>query len=288
MEQKFKILCVDDETAILDIYEMFLGEKYDVLKAANIQDAYQLVKEHSSKIVYIFSDFKMPGGDGFEFREQLIKNGFELPFTIITGFYNLEMAERAMELRIASFVNKPVNQDDLFKLIDDLGQKRIETLNEEKEMVCSFINESSPMLDEIEALILALEENPSDMNTLNTYFRLLHTIKGTAACVGLKTLPKFTHAYEDLISLAKEGKIAVTKDIADLFLFGLDRLKFMYAEIVDNQNFEFDIDRWLEQLNSIKIKALQNLLKLIKHIKKIMITQKLKSLRKNYLFQLKH
>lgn len=247
---EFKILCVDDESDILEIYETIIGERYNVLKASSADEAIELVKKHQNQILYIFSDYKMPEKTGIQLQEELIQKGFEIPFAIITGNYDLEMATKAMALRISAFIEKPINYDDVFRLISDQGEKRKQQLAEEQEMVCSFISESTPMIEEIEGLILILEENPRDINALNTYFRLLHTIKGTASCVGLKSLPKFTHAYEDLVSLAKDQKIAITPKLVDSLLYGLDRLKFMYQEITQNNNFEFQIDEWIVKINS--------------------------------------
>jgi two-component system chemotaxis sensor kinase CheA len=249
---KYKILCIDDEQENLDVYKMMLEEEYTVLTALTYQEAFSILKKHHAEIIYVFSDFNMPEKSGLEVRQEMLSSGYEIPFVIVTGRYDLEMATKAMELRIASFLKKPFKFNDLKTLISDLGEKRIVQISEEKEMVCSFISESSPMLEEIEGLILILEENPGDINTINTYARLLHTIKGTASCVGLKSLPAFVHSYEDLVSLAKERKIAVTSKVVDSLLFGLDRLKFMYEAITTGGNSEFDIKDWVLQINSYK------------------------------------
>ncbi len=250
MTKKYKILCIDDEKEILDLYGLILDEQYDILKVQNPADVFKMLQIHANEIIYIFSDYLMPEMNGFEIREKILNQGHEIPFAIVTGNYTIEMATKAMELRISSFINKPIEDMDLFKLISDLGEKRKQQINEEKEMVCAFIGESSGMLEEIESLILQLEENPKDTNALNTYFRLLHTIKGTASCVGLKSLPKFAHAYEDLISKAREEKISINTQLIAALLFGLDKLKFMYNEINTGSSFEFEIAPWIDQLSS--------------------------------------
>lgn len=252
---KFKILCIDDESDILELYAMILGDKYEVLKAQSANEAIAHLKENNHNIIYIFSDFKMPEKNGFEIRKEILDLGYDIPFAIITGNYDLDMATKAMELHISSFLSKPFSEEELYKLIDDLGEKRALQIQDEKEMVTSFITESSPMLEEIEGLILILEENPKDMNAINTYFRLLHTIKGTASCVGLKSLPKFTHTYEDLVSLAKENKLQITPNIVDSLLYGLDRLKFMYDEIITKGRFEFEVEAWIEYIKSYQNKT---------------------------------
>lgn len=251
MEHKYSIICIDDEKEILEIYEDILSEKFNVVKIENVEDAINIIKSRNQEIIYIFSDYNMLEKNGFELRKEILELGYEIPFAIVTGYYNVEMATKAMELRISSFINKPIEDQEILRLINDLGEKRILQLEEEKEMICSFISESSPMIEEIETLILLLEENPHDLNTLNTYFRLLHTIKGTASCVGLKTLPQFTHKYEDLVSKAKEQKIQITPNFVDALLYGLDRLKYMYGQITNESIFEFEVLQWIEKLDSL-------------------------------------
>ncbi|MDD4976240.1 MAG: chemotaxis protein CheW, partial [Bacteriovorax sp.] len=112
--------------------------------------------------------------------------------------------------------------------------------------------ESHPMLLEIEDLIMSLESNPDNANLLNTYFRLLHTIKGTASCVGLKNIPKFTHKYEDLVVKLQNRQITLTGGVADALLKGLDQLKFMYAQ-VKLGNLEVNIDEALCIFDTDKI-----------------------------------
>ena len=256
--EKYTVLCVDDEPDILNIHSFYLENDYKVLQAASADEALEILKLHHNEILFILSDYTMPKKNGFEFRREMLANGHEIPFILVTGNYSIEMATKGMELQISQFIDKPCDSQTLLNSIELFSKNRKILLAEEKEMVCSFISESSPMLEEIEGLILILEEQPNDINALNTYFRLLHTIKGTASCVGLKSIPKFTHVYEDLVSLAKEQKIIITPAIVDSLLYGLDRLKFMYQEIISGKNFEFKVDEWIEKLNASQKDNLSN------------------------------
>lgn len=249
---KFKILCIDDDKDNLSIYEMMLEEHYTVLTATNWEETLAHLKKDHSEIVHVFSDYNMPEKNGLEVRQEMLACGFEIPFAIITGHYDLAMATKGLELHISCFLEKPVEEAVLIKLIKEQVEKKESLLKEEQEMVCSFITESYQMLEEIENLILILEERPDDTTTINTYARLLHTIKGTASCVGLKSLPHFVHSYEDILSSAKERKISITPTVIDCFLYGLDRLKFMYNEISDGKNSEFDVDPWITKINEFK------------------------------------
>ncbi|MDD4976441.1 MAG: response regulator, partial [Bacteriovorax sp.] len=179
--KKYQILCVDDDNDILPIYKLMLKNlDYEIITYTSCLEAIDYIKENGNEIIYIFSDYSMMEMNGLEFRKKINDLGIDIPFVLVTGHYNLEMTKAGMDLRIQAFVEKPFHEVDLKKLINDLGDKRRSYLDEEHEMVVSFVEESHPMLLEIEDLIMSLESNPDNANLLNTYFRLLHTIKGTA------------------------------------------------------------------------------------------------------------
>ncbi|MDD0854199.1 chemotaxis protein CheW [Halobacteriovorax sp. GB3] len=243
MNSNYKIVCVDDEVEILSIYETALGDlPYEIVTFSDPNEASDYVAVHANDIVFIYSDFSMPQMDGFEFREKVLEAGGDIPFALVTGYYNKEMATRGMKLKIISFVEKPFNSDKLIELANESIPARQASLEEENEMIRSFVEESFPMLEEIEDLILILEDDPEDVVALNTYFRLLHTIKGTSSCVGLKTVPAYTHKYEDLVGKLKSGEQKVNKLVIDVLLAGLDELKTMYDSISSGAGSEFDIE----------------------------------------------
>ncbi len=249
---KYKIVCVDDEVEILDIYQAMLGHlDYEIVVFSSCLKALDYIKKNSRNIIYIFSDYQMPEMDGIDFRKCINELGEDIPFSIITAFYDLEMAKDGMKYQISAFVKKPFQAIDFTNLLADLGQKRKTYLDDEMEMVNSFIEESYPMLEDIEELIMSLESDPTNTVLLNTYFRLLHTIKGTASCVGLKNLPKFTHVYEELVVKLQEKQIDLTPEVANALLKGLDQLKFMYAE-AKNGRLEIDIEEALSIFDTDK------------------------------------
>ncbi len=253
--RKYEIVCVDDEQVILDLYEDALNELgYTVKTFSNPINAIDYIVENKSLVVGIISDYKMPGLTGLEIRERLIDKNIYTPFLMVTGFYNKEMALKGMELKVSRFIQKPYDHQDLLMAIKPEADRQKATLEEEFEMIRSFVEESYPMIEEIEDLILQLEDDPGDINVLNTYFRLLHTIKGTASCVGLVSLPEYTHKYEDLIGELKQGHLKVNNHIIDILLAGLDELKFMYKSISDGEMLEFEISEKIKVFSEENIK----------------------------------
>jgi two-component system chemotaxis sensor kinase CheA len=238
----YEIVCVDDEAGFLELYSIELEDcGYDIVTFDDPELALGYIVENQAKVLTIISDHKMPNMSGLELRKALVDKDVMIPFFMITAFYDKEMAASGMELKISKFISKPFEPGSIFDEIKGDLERHKGTIEEEKEMICSFVEESSPMIEEIEELILVLEKEPTNTDALNTYFRLLHTIKGTASCVGLKSLPEFTHNYEDFVTLLKDGKIEVTNAVIDILLKGLDVLKSMYTSIAAGEKFEFDV-----------------------------------------------
>ena len=233
----YKVVCVDDDLDVLgvskDIVES-LG--YVAITFSKAEEAVPYIKKNKSTIMIILSDLRMDNVNGFAFKKLLIENGADLPFVIITGYWTKEMSAEAMSLGVDAFVEKPVTADIFKEYIEKFGHPRAEMLEDEKEMVQGFLEESTPMLDEIESLILELEEDPSSDKTLSVYFRLLHTIKGTASCVGLTNLGNYTHKYEDFIGDLRTKKIPVNTASTNVLLTGLDYLKKFFTQIENEGN----------------------------------------------------
>ena len=81
---------------------------------------------------------------------------------------------------------------------------------EDLEFLEEFITEWNDHLEQSETALLALEENPSDMEALNSIFRAFHSIKGGAGFVNLTTLQKFAHRAENLLDRARNEEIKIT------------------------------------------------------------------------------
>ncbi len=87
-----------------------------------------------------------------------------------------------------------------------------------------FQPEAEEHFQVISECLLALESkaNPEEINRL---FRSIHTVKGSAAQVGLKRLGAMAHRIEDLIGRMRDGLLEPTPDVVDLCLEAVDVLK---------------------------------------------------------------
>ena len=81
--------------------------------------------------------------------------------------------------------------------------------NEElqKQLINDLLIESFEGLDRFDRELLVIENGASAPETMNVIFRVIHTIKGTAGCLGLTRIESLSHVGENLLSFVREGKV---------------------------------------------------------------------------------
>jgi two-component system chemotaxis sensor kinase CheA len=91
----------------------------------------------------------------------------------------------------------------------------------------AYRTEAYELLAELETSLLALEEDPADMELIGRVFRALHTIKGSGAMFGFDDIAAFTHDVETVFDLVRNEKLGVTKMLVDLALRAGDQIRGM-------------------------------------------------------------
>ncbi|HSV15026.1 MAG TPA: chemotaxis protein CheW [Tepidisphaeraceae bacterium] len=100
-------------------------------------------------------------------------------------------------------------------------------------LVRDFIAESMSHMESAEAALLKIEEAPDDIEAINSVFRSFHTIKGSAGFLNLKQIGALAHATENLLDLARKGKLSLVGDVADVVLESLDAMKGLIMTLRD-------------------------------------------------------
>ncbi len=129
-------------------------------------------------------------------------------------------------------------------------------LNDDKEILIDFINESNEALEKTELVLLGLEENLSDggdvdENEINTIFRTFHSIKGSAGFIGLTGMNQLTHEAETLLDNIRKGKTDFQKKHIDIFLEVSDTLMMMMNHLHEHfseEGFPGDISELKQRI----------------------------------------
>ncbi len=91
----------------------------------------------------------------------------------------------------------------------------------------TFLNESSDLLDMMEASLLTLEKEPQNEEAINSLFRSAHTIKGSSGMLGFEEIEKFTHLLENVLTKVRNKELLIDNELIDLFLECKDHIANM-------------------------------------------------------------
>src|SRR5580658_1621810 len=103
----------------------------------------------------------------------------------------------------------------------------------------AFFDESFEALDAMESALLKLDTGSPDGESINTIFRVAHSIKGGAATFGFGEITSFTHTLETLLDELRGQRIKVTPTLSDLLLRSIDVMR----ELLRAQRAQQPIDQ---------------------------------------------
>lgn len=121
------LLWVDDEMELLKAYVIFLEKKgYEVVTATNGQDALDLCRERAFDLIFI--DENMPGLSGLETLSLIKEMNPTIPIVMVTKSEEENLMNQAIGSKIADYLIKPVNPNQIFlTLKKHLHKRAIET-----------------------------------------------------------------------------------------------------------------------------------------------------------------
>ena len=104
-------------------------------------------------------------------------------------------------------------------------------MEENKELLGEFYAEAVDHLQQIEAALLALDQQPDNPEALNSIFRSFHTIKGNAGFLGLVPMHTLAHEVESLLDLARNHKLRLSAVIITEILRSRDALVALTQQV---------------------------------------------------------
>ena len=93
-----------------------------------------------------------------------------------------------------------------------------------------FIAEAEEHIANLESGLLRLEQG-GDGAVIAELFRSAHTLKGSAGAAGLTGMSQLAHAMENLLDQVRNGTRAVTAELIDALLMGVDLLRAMVVAL---------------------------------------------------------
>jgi EAL domain-containing protein (putative c-di-GMP-specific phosphodiesterase class I)/FixJ family two-component response regulator len=128
------VLCVDDESRVLDALRALLGLKYSVITATGAEAALALLAKYRN-VAVILSDMRMPGMDGIEFLERCCALVPDAQRIMLTGRPDLSVAMSAVNRgQVFRFLTKPCPPAQLLEAVE-AGAARHAALEAEKSLM---------------------------------------------------------------------------------------------------------------------------------------------------------
>ncbi len=117
------LLWVDDEIELLKAYVIFLQKKdYEVVTATNGRDALDLCRERAFDLIFL--DENMPGISGLETLSQIKEINPTIPVVMVTKSEEENIMNQAIGSKIADYLIKPVNPNQIFLTLKKHLHKR--------------------------------------------------------------------------------------------------------------------------------------------------------------------
>lgn len=228
---KLKILIVDDEVDFANQLTSLVVPRYAAVVAHSAEEALPLIRKYSSELVCIISDYMMSDMNGMDLRREMLKEYKDIPFILLSGHISREDALAAIDAKISAFESKPFDEVRFSSLIIRIASERESSIQERIALEQTFIEEATGICEELEPLIMSLESFPSDMEAINTIFRLVHTIKGSSGVLESTHIRSYVHRYEDLLAKLKSGQMTASPEIVSVLLQGCDVVGQMISHL---------------------------------------------------------
>jgi len=148
MENKGKILVLDDEQIVLESVSRILEEEnYDVKTSRSGENAVNMLKQGGFDV--LITDLKMPGMDGLQAMEALAEVDPDLSMIMVTAYSTVDSAVKAMKLGAVDYIRKPFTPDQLIEMVNKVmndrknrfeKRYREDTFEELKKAISSTLN----------------------------------------------------------------------------------------------------------------------------------------------------
>lgn len=221
------VLIVDDEEEVVEHGARVAASLgFKILKAHAGDAALELLRGADLPFL-ILSDFRMPGLDGIQLCREVRKLPKSIPFVLISGRTDREIAVAGIQVGVTDILDKPFLDKDIAAILQKFADARIAVLEEEarevEEITTLFVDEATTLFEDLEKYILRLEGESVDPAVVDILFRNVHSVKGAAGAVPRGNwLSRLGHSFESCLSLVRTGNLQLDGAGIELFLLTSD------------------------------------------------------------------
>ncbi|MDV6234557.1 chemotaxis protein CheW [Leptospira ellisii] len=113
-----------------------------------------------------------------------------------------------------------------------------------------FLEESEDQIEELNASLLRLESDHKNLSIINDIFRAAHSLKSSAAFVGLYNLSDLAHKMENLLQLTRDGKLEVKLPLVNLLFQCFDLIKYVIRNVAEGRKIDTPFTEMIQKLDA--------------------------------------
>ncbi len=205
VEERGRVLVVDDEESVRNLLQRTLeGAGFNVVTAADGQEAVETMSESELEISVVLLDIKMPGMSGLEVLKQVTIEHPLICVIMLTAMVDTTTAVEAMKLGAYDYVTKPFNPDDVVLAVQRGFERRtlwLENENHRRRLQERLAGQTERMQEQFVEL----------MNSLTREHQLLFRLKESRPGLGKEILSKLPKELQEPIASAEEFRDALLK-----------------------------------------------------------------------------
>lgn len=137
MSQFFtKVLLAEDETVAREILSFYLNTIFDeVIVAKDGLEGLEIYKQAQNEFDLVLTDIKMPNMDGIEMLEKIHSINPNQKFIIVSAYKDEEKLLKSIDLKVLAYFVKPLNVDNIMKLLIKAKNEVLEEKEKEDGLV---------------------------------------------------------------------------------------------------------------------------------------------------------
>lgn len=292
----YTLLIIEDDYFQQELLKIWLeAEKYEVLIAANGEQALSIIAEHKPDLILL--DLVMPKLNGFQVAEQLKANPEtqQIPVVVVTAIDDHDKRIEVLEIGVDDFLNKPVDRIELLVRVKNLLQGRtyfkqlqarqahllqLESMASVGTLITSVTNEINKPVQELQAIVALAqqqsENNPQLIDLLN---------KATQQVDRIDLITHNTQLYIKSISTQSMGELCDISRVLEQVLELLAN-QMNEANIKIQTNIDADLPLVMcsaEGLMHVLVHLLLNAYEELQHCLEPCITLSIKATEDNHL-----
>lgn len=136
----------DDDSNRHLIEHMLKNQSWQVQSFSGGQEFlryYRAVNDPMHNLGCLITDYMMPGMNGLELHQEILRQGWLLPVIVVTASREISVALRAMKSGVYDFIEKPIEMANLIDSVSQALSKQAENIEkyDEKQTLSQLVEE---------------------------------------------------------------------------------------------------------------------------------------------------